>query len=168
MATYLITTQELKNNTTIGGNVDSDKLLPLIYDVQIMTLENVLGTKLYDYIITNKDSLTGDYSTLYTEYIKPVLWHSVYAEYLRDGIVLAQNSGIFTHSPDDTNVADIENIKYSAKNAQSKADVYINRMIKFLCDGDTDIDEYDDSQDNDYDQSPRTVNNISGWWFGKL
>ena len=53
MATYLITTQEIRLNTSLGGNVDSDKLLPFITDVQVMILENVLGTKLYDKIITD-------------------------------------------------------------------------------------------------------------------
>ena len=163
----LITAQEVVTNTSMGGNVDVDKYSHIIYDVQVMVLENVLGTKLYDKIVTDfeGDALAGDYLTMFNDYIKPVLWHSVYAEYLRDGIVLAQNAGIFTHSPDDAQVADLENIKYSAKNAKSKADVYIDRLIKFLCD--KSIEEYDNSQDNDYDVTPKSdLNTISGWWLG--
>jgi hypothetical protein len=46
MATYLITSQEVKSNTSMGGNVDSDNIIHLIYDAQIMVLENILGTAL--------------------------------------------------------------------------------------------------------------------------
>ena len=97
------------------------------------------------------------------DYIKPVLWHSVYADYLRDGIVLAANGGIFSHQSEGATLADIESIKYTAKSAQSKADVYISRLNKFLCD--TTIVEYD-TQDNNYDQDPDSdLNTISGWFL---
>lgn len=164
----LITAQEVKTNTSIGGNVDPDKFIHLISDIQIMVLENVLGSTLYRKIVTDfneggTNNLTGDYLEMFNDYIKPVLWHSVYAEYLRDGIVLAQNGGIFTHNPTDATPSDIENIKYVAKNAQSKADVYIDRLVKYLCD--KDIDEYEDAQENDYDQKPTDVSTISGWYL---
>lgn len=163
MATYLITSEEVTTNTSMGGNVDPDKYMHLIIDAQVMILENVLGTKLYDKIITDfvADNLAGDYLTMFNDYIKPVLWHSVYAEYLRDGIVLAQNTGIFTHTPEDGQPADLDNIKYTAKNARSKSDVYIDRLTKFLCD--SSITEYDNAQDNNYDQKPDNFNTISGW-----
>lgn len=163
--TYLITTQEVKENTVLGGNVDGDKLRPIIYDTQIMVLENILGTKLYDKIVTdfNADTLAGDYLELFNNYIKPILWHSVHADYLRTGNVLAQNAGIFEHQPEDGNVADLERIKYSSKQAQSKADVYIDRCERWLCD--KNLTEYIGSQDNDYDQDPIETHTQSGWFL---
>lgn len=159
-----ITSSELTENTSIGGNVDPDKYLHHITDVQVMVMENVLGTKLYDKIDTDfqASSLTGDYETMFNDYIKPALWHSVYAEYLKDGNVLAQNAGIFSHSPEDAQLADLESIKYSVKNAKAKADTYIDRLIRFLCD--KNIAEYDNAQDNDYDIDPKTnIKTRSGW-----
>ena len=168
MATYLITSQQVKTNTPMGGNVDSDNLMSLIYDAQVMVLEPSLGTKLYDYIIANYDApLTGLYLTLYNDYIKPVLWHSCYADYLRTGNVLARNGGIFTNQPENASASDIENIKYNVKNAQSKADVYLDRMNRFLCDKESEIAEYTQTQDEDYDIKPNdNINTISGWFFG--
>jgi hypothetical protein len=164
--TYLITTQEVKSNTVIGGNVDGDKIKPLIYDIQIMVLENILGTKLYDKIVTDfvADTLAGHYLELFNDYIKPILWHSVHADYLRTGNVIASNAGVFEHSPEDGNVSDLERIKYSAKQAQSKADVYIDRCERWLCD--KDLIEFTSDQDNDYDQSPSNVEPNTGWFLG--
>ena len=165
----LVTSQEIKSKTSMGGNTDSDKFMHLLDDVQVMVLENVLGTALYDKIVLDfneggTNNLAGDYLTMFTDYIKPVLWHSVYAEYLRDGIVLAQNGGIFTNSPEGATQADMDNVKYSAKNAQSKADTYIDRLTRFLCD--SNIAEFDDAQANDYDQKPTNISTISGWYLG--
>ena len=168
MATYLITSQEIKTNTPMGGNVDSDRLMSLIYDAQVMVLEPILGTKLYDYIVANYDApLTGLYLQMYTDYIKPVLWHSVYADYLRTGNVIAANGGIFTNQPDNATASNIEQIRYSVKHYQSKADVYIERLNRFLCDQEDNIEEYTQTQDNDYDIKPdQNINTISGWYFG--
>ena len=95
----LITAQEVKSNTSMGGNVDSDLFNHIINDVQVMILENVLGTKLYDKIVTDfneggTNNLAGDYLTMFNDYIKPVLWHSVFAEYLRGyGLVVLLDHG---------------------------------------------------------------------------
>jgi len=162
----LITSQQVKERTSIGGNVDADRLKHLIDDVEIMTLENVLGTKLYDKIVTDygADTLAGDYETLYDDYIVSILCYLTFAEYLRDSVVLAQNGGVYTHTPEDAQPASLDDIEYVAKRNQSKADVYIERMQSFLCD--KNIAEYDDSQDNDYDIDPKAdVTNIGGWYL---
>lgn len=163
----LVTSQEIKTNTSMGGNVDSDKYMHLLDVVQVMILENVLGTKLYDKIITdfnegNTNNLAGDYLIMFNDYIKPILWHSVFAEYLRDGIIIAANGGIFTHQSDNSTPSDLDNIKWVAKNSQSRADVYIDRLTRFLVD--KSITEYVNAQDNPFDQNPdKDLNTISGW-----
>jgi hypothetical protein len=169
MATYLITSQEVKSNTSLGGNVDSDNIMHLIYDTQIMVIEPILGTKLYDKLITDfiANDIVDEYETMFDDYVKPVLWHSVYAAYLREGNVIAKNGGVFTNQPDNATATDLEALKYVSKNAQSKADVYISRLERFLCDQNSNIPEYTQTQDNDYDIKPRfDVNTVSGWYFG--
>ena len=162
-----ITAQEVVTNTSMSGNVDKDNYNHLIKDAQITIFEPALGSTLYRKIDTdfNADTLSGDYDELFTDYIKPALWHAVYAMYLRDANVLASNGGIFTKVPEGHQPASIEDIKYAAKNAQSKADVYLERMERYLCD--KNIDEYDDPQTNDYDLNPRDVQTTPGWWFGR-
>ena len=161
----LITAQEIKTNTSIGGNVDPDKFMHLLDDVQALILEPALGTALYDKIETDfdADTLTGDYLEMFTNYIKPVLWKSVYAQYLRDGIILAQNTGIYENSPQNGQQANIDNVKYVAKSNQSNADSYLERLERYLCD--KNIAEYQDAQPNNYDINPREINTISGWYL---
>ena len=96
----LVTSQQIKNKTSIDGNVDSDKYIHLLDDAEALVLEPALGTKLYNKIVTDyneggTNNLAGDYLELYNNYIIPILCYSVYSEYLRDGIILAQNTGIY-------------------------------------------------------------------------
>lgn len=164
----LITAEEIRVHTSMGGNVDADKFMHLLDDVQILVLEPVLGTKLFEKILTDFEAstLAGDYLKMFNSYIKPVLWHSVYAQYLRDGIVLAQNTGIYTKQPDNGTPSNLEDIQYVAKSAQSKADVYVDRLDRFLCD--TNLPEYTLAQDEDYDIKPqRDIETIGGWWLGQ-
>jgi len=161
----LLNAQEIKSNTSMGGNVDPDKFMHLLYDVEVLILEPALGTALYDKIVTdfNADTLAGDYLEMFNNYIKPVLWHSVYAQYLRDGIILAQNTGIYENVPENGTSPDIENVKYVAKSANSKATVYLERLERYLCD--KNIPEYDNSQPNDYDINPQDTSATSGWYL---
>lgn len=168
----LITSSQVKKKTTIGGNVDPDKFMPLVDDIEFSVLENVLGTKLYNKIVKDynngtPNNLEDDYLVLYNDYIVDILCFLVYADFLRDNIVLGQNSGIYTHTPEDATPANISDVEYKAKRYQSKADIRIERMITFLCE--KDLTEYTDSQDNDYDQDPtRDMQTIGGWWLGDV
>lgn len=167
MPTYLITSQEIKTNTPMGGNVDSDNIMSLIYDAQRMVLEPILGTKLYDYIIANYNApLTGLYLQMYEDYIKQVLWHSVYADYLRVSNVIASNGGTFTNQPDNASTSNLDEVRYIAKNYQSKADSYIEGLNRFLCSKMSEIPEYTYNQDNDYDINPdNDISTIGGWFL---
>lgn len=166
----LVTIQQIKNSTSIGGNVDADKLHHLIDDAEALVLEPALGTALYEKIVADyneggTNNLANKYLTLYNNYIVKILCYTVYADYLRDGYILAQNTGIYQNTPDDKGGADLSNVQYVAKTNKSKADVYLERMERFLCE--EDLPEYDDPQENDYDLDPREVNTISGWWLPK-
>ena len=57
----------------------------------------------------------------------------------------------------------LDDINYVAKNAQSKADTYIDRLERFLCDKGNDIPEYTNTQDEGYDIKPKQpIQMISG------
>ena len=164
----LVTIQQIKNSTSIGGNVDADKLHHLIDDAEALVLEPALGTALYNKIVTDfnegcTNNLSGNYLTLYNNYIIKILCYTVYADYLRDGFILAQNTGIFQNTPDDKGGADLSDVQFVAKQNKSKADVYLERMERFLCD--KNITEYNSAQENTYDIDPREVNSISGWYL---
>jgi hypothetical protein len=164
----LVTAQVIKTRTSIGGNVDADKFMHLLDDVEVLVLEPAIGTALYEKIVTDyneggTNNLADEYLEMYNKYIVPILCYSVYAQYLRDGFILAQNTGIYENAPDNKSGAELGNVQYVAKSNNAKADVYLERLDRYLCD--KNIPEYDNTQPNDYDINPREVNTISGWFL---
>ena len=49
----LVKPEEITSTTIMGGDVDLDKYTYTIYNTQIMVLEPLLGTQLYDKIKTD-------------------------------------------------------------------------------------------------------------------
>ncbi len=63
--------------TQLGGNVDVDKIYPFVKISQDIQVQELLGTKLYRYILDQVEAgtLTGNYQTLVSHYIQPMLIH---------------------------------------------------------------------------------------------
>jgi len=164
-----ITPAELVKNTPIGGNVDKDRYTFLIYEKQRFLIEDILGTALYDKIaadILAGTPLTGHYLTIHVEYLKSILYAAVFAEYVLMGQYNVQDSGIYKATPNNSESAPVDEVRFLATNYEARADVWIGRLNKYLCDKGNEIPEYRDSQPNDYDQKPqRDVNMVGGFYL---
>lgn len=142
MEVLLIKPSEVTQFTPMGGNVDLDKYTPCIYDVQITVIEPLLGKELYEKIKTDfeADTLADKYEELYIQYLKPILRHQVFAEYVEIGSYTVANAGIFKHQPENSEVVSKSEVQYLAQTARTKAQLYIDRAERWLrCSG---IPEY--------------------------
>ena len=63
--------------TGINGNVDRDQMIQFIKIAQDIHIQNILGTNLFEKIATDiaADSLSGNYLTLFTNYIQDMVIH---------------------------------------------------------------------------------------------
>ena len=95
-----ITPQEMTSSTILSGNTDTDKFLFCILNVQLTTIEPLLGTELYDKIKTDKeaDTLAGLYLELYTDFIKPITKNEALAQYIEIASYMVDNGGIYKHT----------------------------------------------------------------------
>ena len=165
MADFLfIQPSEMASTTILGGNVDIDKYLLNIANVQITVLEPLLGTELYDFILDGAENstLTGDYSTLYTEYVKPITKHQALAEYITVSGFMITNGGAFKHAPENAELMDKDEKALVSQIYSGMADTYIQRFLKWICKNP--LDEYKTSQDDV--NASKNVSLVSGWYFG--
>lgn len=172
MAVVIVTPAEITKNTPLGGNVDVDKYAFLIVSQQDFELKPILGTALYNKILSDIetlgiDNLTGHYKAIVFDYAKPILINSVFAEYINFGGVSIDNNGIFNVLPQDSQVVDENTIKRLFKSYKSKAQVYVDRLEDYLCSQGNDIPEYTNAQANDYDIDPVRDSNIVGGLYLK-
>ncbi|WP_136465530.1 hypothetical protein [Flagellimonas onchidii] len=159
----LIKAIDITKNTPLGANIDVNKYLHVIREAQVFVVEPILGTKLYDKVLADyaANTLTGDYKTIHEEYIKPILYHSVAAEYILTASYNVANGGIFKNNPENSEPVSKTEVDFLVQNQRDKADTYINRLERFLCD--KNLPEYRQAQDNNYDLQPDTSDLYGGW-----
>lgn len=164
MTTLLITANDLTQNTIMGGNIDPQKYVHVIKEAQIFIVEPILGTKLYNKIVTDfeNSSLAGDYKTVLDDYVKPILIYSVAAEFILVHSYNIANGGVFKSSPQDSEPVSKSEVDFLVQEQHNKADAYIKRLKKYLCS--VSIPEYVQSQDNNYDLYPDKSIQFSGGW----
>lgn len=165
MATLLfISPEELVSTTIIGGNVDQDKFKMNIENVMVTVIEPLLGTELYDKIVTDvtAGTTTGLYLTLFNDYIKPITKNQACAEYVTVSGFMITNGGAFKHSPENSELMDKDEKALISTIYSSKADTYIQRFEKWICKNP--LTEYKTSQDEV--NASKDISLTAGWYFG--
>lgn len=162
MAEFLfITPQEMASTTILGGNVDIDKYLFCIANVQLTTIEPLLGTELYDKILTDaeNDDLTGLYLTLYNDFVKPITKNESTAQYIEIASYMLTNGGLFKHTGDNIEVVDKQEAQFLAQKYSGLAQMYVKRFEKWICKNP--LTEYKTYQDDV--NADRNIRLTAGW-----
>jgi|TARA_R110000782_G_scaffold56932_1_gene119009 hypothetical protein len=166
MATKLfISPQEIQQTTIMGGNVDIDKFQFCIESVMITVIEPLLGSELYDKIVTDfiADTLAGDYLILFNEFVKPMTKFESTAQYINIAQYSVSNGGIFKHSPDAAEVVSKEEVQSLASVYHNNAQVYVLRFNKWIVKNT--ITEYKTVQDEV--NANKNMGLTAGWYFGR-
>ena len=152
MATALfISRTDLVKNTILSGNVDTDKFIQFIKISQEIHIQNYLGTKLYDKISADviAGTLAGDYLTLVTDYIQPMLIHFAMTDYLPFAAYQVSNGGVFKHNSENSQTASKDEVDYLVQKERSFAEYYTRRFVDFICNDSSKFPEYNNNTDSD-------------------
>jgi len=130
-----ITTQEMTSSTILSGNTDTDKFVFCIANVQLTTIEPLLGSQLYDKIVTDKtaNTLSGLYLELYNDFIKPITKNESVAQYIEIASYMVDNAGIYKHTGDKIEVVDKQEVQFLAGKYKNMAQMYVIRFNKWIC-----------------------------------
>lgn len=165
MATTLfITPKDLKSNSILNGNVDTDLFLNFIKISQQMHVQNYLGTKLYDAITTKitTSTLTGDYLDLVTDYVQPMLIHFAMVDYLPFANYQIRNGGVFKHRSENSESTTKDELDILVQKHRTFADFYAKRFVDYMAiSANTLFPEYWTNSNND--MFPDTNPNPTGW-----
>lgn len=156
---------EVAQTTVLNGNIDDDKIRPVISDIQKEDLEPLLGTLLFKKILSDFDtnSLTGNYLELYEEFVKPILIYQTAAEYIELSSYSVDNGGIYRHQAENEEVPSRQDIEFFANKYRGKAQIRIERFYDWICKNP--LPEYKTHQDEVNAQ--KDVRLMGGLYFGK-
>lgn len=135
MATTLfITPIDLKSNTILNGNVDTDLFIQFIKIAQQMHVQNYLGTQLYNAIGSKivAGTLTGTYLALVTDYIQPMLIHFAMVDYLPFANYQIRNGGVFKHRSENSETPSREELDILVQKHRTFADFYAKRFVEYM------------------------------------
>lgn len=154
--TFIISEVQLRNYTDINDNVDTALIKNAIREAQDIGLQAIIGTILYDKILSDIDSssLSGVYKTLVDNYIQDYLiyaayWYSLDAIYLRP-----RNNGIVRPTGGE-NAEGVERDLYNVKrqSVRNKMEYYAERLTNYILEEENSYPEL--SQSNKlYEQVP--------------
>ena len=158
MATVLfINRTDIIRNSILDGNVDTDKFIFLIKSAQVVTIQQYMGTKLYDkmgtLISTDEIDLPANaaYKTLLTEFVQPMLiWYSQ-----------IRNGGIYKHSSENSETVSKDEVDFLVEKCRTQADWYSRRFIDFMAFNQQTYPEYTNNTNDDLYPSQDAV--FNGW-----
>jgi len=164
MATALfISRTDLVKNTIINGSVDSDLFINYIKISQEIHIQNYLGGKLYDKISADivAGTLSGNYLTLVTDYVQPMLIHYAMVDYLPFAAYQVKNGGVFKHNSENAQTASKDEVDFLVSKQRDFAEYYTRRFVDYMCFHGNLYPEYTNNSEDDVYPSKNT--NPSNW-----
>lgn len=163
MTALFITRTDLVRNSILDGNVDTDKFIHFVKIAQEIHVRNYLGTDLYNKISADiiADTLSGDYLTLVTTYVQPMLIHFAMVDYLPFAAYQVKNGGIFKHTSENATSVDKKEVDYLVAKEREFADYYTRRFVDYMSFNQNLFPEYrSNSNDDIFPDSDAT---FKGW-----
>ena len=164
MATALfISRTDLVKNTIINGSVDTDLFINYIKISQEIHIQNYLGGKLYDKISADivAGTLSGNYLTLVTDYVQPMLIHYAMVDYLPFAAYQVKNGGVFKHNSENAQTASKDEVDFLVSKQRDFAEYYTRRFVDYMCFHGNLYPEYTNNSEDDVYPSKNT--NPSSW-----
>lgn len=164
--TLIILPSEITALTIMGGNVNPTRYMVNVAFVQVGVLEPLLGTELYEKILSDfeSDTLAGKYLELFDKFAHPIVLNESVAEYIEVGNFLVENGGVFKHTADNRAETTKDDTQFLAGKYHAYAQRFVIRFNKWICKNSQYLPEWGYGQD---DVDPQSVKVTSGWYFGK-
>ena len=161
----LISRSDIVKFTSMNGSVDTDKFIQYIKIAQDTHIQNYLGTDLLEKIQADiiTGSLAGNYLTLLTKYIKPMLIHYAMMEYLHFAAFSISNKGVYKHQAENSVTATSEEINDLVSSETKIAEHYSQRFVDYICNNSSLFPEYNTNSNGD--MYPSSDVNYSNWYI---
>ena len=168
---FLMSVDELKQNSTIDMNVEDKILETSILDSQNIDIQGIIGTKLYKILLNMVDTGTvkGDYKTLLDEFIFPTQLKFALYRSIMPMRVHFRNKGVMENNSNNSQPVDKEFINYVENKIRNDVEFYANKLKGYLC---YHFDKYPNDKNDlptdrkDYNKPNRDDAYFSGIYLG--
>lgn len=134
-STFFISETKLREFTDINNNVDSLFLKNAVRVAQDIEIQRILGTILYDKLISDIDgsTLSGVYKTLVDDYVQDALLFWAYYYALEDLYIRPRNNGVLRATGgENSESVDLNIYNVKRQSAKNKAKWYSEKLTEYL------------------------------------
>lgn len=131
----LISEIYVKDNSPIDENVDMKKILPTIWQSQIQYIQGLVGTQLYNDLVTEviADTISADNLTLINDYIADCLLYYTLYELQIPLLFNFRNKSTATNNSDYSQPIGTKEMSRIENRMKDKAEFFAERLTRFLC-----------------------------------
>ena len=132
--TLMITAEYLRDNTSLTANIDGTILVPYIIVAQNLHIESILGTAMFNEVITDirNNTVTGVIKTLLDDYLQPTLAQWSFYEALPFIKYSISNIGVSSRDAENANEVDLEELQFIRGVIKDTAEYMSQRVINYL------------------------------------
>jgi hypothetical protein len=133
--TFIISEAKLRQFTDINDSVDTALIKNAVREAQDISLQRIIGTKLYKEILSqiDADALINPYLALVNDYIQDFLLYAAYYEALEAIYIRPRNNGLLKPTGGENSI-DVDRSLFNVKrqNAENKMMFYADRLAAFI------------------------------------
>lgn len=141
MAEIILTTvRDVIRVSTFNGNIDPDKIVPIIIATQDEFIQSILGTNLYqtllDYVeddSVNNQPIPEPYATLLAKYVTPLLSYRTASTFVIDHAYMIANGGVTQHQPDNAITPSLATIDRLSQRLKYRSNHWLRKLQDYLC-----------------------------------
>ena len=159
----LISRTDVVKFTALNANSDTDKFIQFVKIAQDVHIQSILGTDLLNKIKADitSSTLAGNYLSLLTTYVKPMLIHWAMVEYLPFAAYTIANKGVYKHESENSATVEKNEVDFLVEKQRQIAQHYTQRFVDYMSFNMNLFPEYNSNSNGD--MYPRTDNNFTGW-----
>lgn len=151
-----MTADYYKRNSVVNLNVDEELIHPQIIKAQNLNIERVLGTNLFDVLLSevSAGTVSARMVSLLEDYIQPALVEWVTYSGLLYFNYKITNKAVVKKSSDNSEASSLNEVNFLRQSVRDDAEYYTDRLSKYLCANEVLYPEYIEGNINDNDISP--------------
>lgn len=134
-STFIISEAKLRQFTDINNSVDTELIQNAVREAQDIHLQRIIGTKLYNKILSeiDADTLADPYLTLVTGYIQDFLLYAAYYEALEVVFIRSRNNGLLTPTGGENSI-NVDRTLFNQKrqSIENKMEYYAERLANYI------------------------------------
>lgn len=158
---YFISETYLKNNSPLSGNVDMNELYPFAKSAEDTYIQEAIGTKLYDRLISALDAspqnLNSDERVLMRKIRACLVWYTCY-DALPFLATKIRNIGVVKQEGNDIKSASEAEVRDLVKKCKDKGDFYLKLLQMYLCENSSLFPEYNCNNCSELYPNPNVSN----------